>query len=43
MRATLDWSYGLLSEPERTLFRFLGVFRRGSTLSDIEEVARRKQ
>ena len=41
MRATLDWSYGLLSEPERTLFRLLGVFRGGSTLTDIEEVARR--
>jgi predicted ATPase/DNA-binding XRE family transcriptional regulator len=41
MRATLDWSYGLLSEPERTLFRLLGVFRGVSTLTDIEEVARR--
>jgi predicted ATPase len=43
MRATLDWSYRLLSEPERTLFRLLGIFRRGATLADIEDVARRSQ
>jgi predicted ATPase/DNA-binding XRE family transcriptional regulator len=41
MRATLDWSYRLLSEPERALFRLLGIFRRGATLADIEEVVRR--
>ncbi|NUU21546.1 MAG: hypothetical protein HOV68_08535, partial [Streptomycetaceae bacterium] len=27
MRASLDWSYGLLSAPERLLFRRLAVFR----------------
>jgi predicted ATPase/DNA-binding winged helix-turn-helix (wHTH) protein len=26
LRATLDWSYGLLSEPERVLFRRLAAF-----------------
>ncbi|MBV8144476.1 MAG: hypothetical protein JO184_05660, partial [Gammaproteobacteria bacterium] len=29
MHAALDWSYNLLSENERTLFRRLGIFRRG--------------
>jgi predicted ATPase len=43
MRATLDWSYGLLSEPEKTLFRLLGIFRSGATLADIEDVARRSE
>jgi len=27
LRATLDWSYGLLSPLEQTLFRRLGMFR----------------
>ncbi|HET9871818.1 MAG TPA: helix-turn-helix domain-containing protein [Propionibacteriaceae bacterium] len=39
MRATLDWSYGLLSPEQQTLFRLLGVFRGGATLEAIEEVA----
>jgi len=26
LRATLDWSYGLLSEPERVVFRCMAVF-----------------
>jgi non-specific serine/threonine protein kinase len=32
LRATLDWSYELLSEPERCLLRRLSVFARGFTL-----------
>ena len=32
LRATLDWSYGLLAEPERILLRRLAVFAGGWTL-----------
>jgi non-specific serine/threonine protein kinase len=32
LRATIDWSYGLLSEPERTLLRRVAIFRGGFTL-----------
>jgi predicted ATPase len=32
MRATMDWSYGLLAEPERVLFRRLAVFVGGWSL-----------
>jgi predicted ATPase/DNA-binding winged helix-turn-helix (wHTH) protein len=32
LRATLDWSYDLLTEPERCLLRRLGVFPAGFTL-----------
>ena len=38
MRATLDWSYGLLSEREQRLFRRLGAFRGGATLDAVEAV-----
>jgi predicted ATPase/transcriptional regulator with XRE-family HTH domain len=40
LRATLDWSYDLLTEPERELFRQLSVFAAGFTLDALESVAR---
>ena len=36
--ATIDWSYGLLSEKEKILFRRLSVFAGGWTLSAAEEI-----
>jgi predicted ATPase/DNA-binding XRE family transcriptional regulator len=41
MRATLDWSYGLLGEHEQRLLRLLGVFVGGVTLDDLEAVVSR--
>ena len=41
MRATLDWSQGLLDEPSRRLLRLMGVFVGGTTLADVEAVAAR--
>jgi predicted ATPase/DNA-binding SARP family transcriptional activator/DNA-binding CsgD family transcriptional regulator len=38
LRATLDWSYELLIQPERVLFRRLSVFTGGWTLESAEEV-----
>jgi non-specific serine/threonine protein kinase len=38
LRATIDWSYDLLSEPERILFRRLSVFSGGFTLEAAESV-----
>jgi predicted ATPase/transcriptional regulator with XRE-family HTH domain len=38
MRATLDWSYGLLQEPEKDLFARLSVFAGGFTLEAAETV-----
>ena len=38
LRETIDWSHDLLSEPERTLFRRLGVFVGGFTLEAAETV-----
>ena len=38
LRATIDWSYDLLSEKERILFRRLAVFSGGFTLSAVEAV-----
>lgn len=38
MRATLDWSLGLLSAEARWLFMILGAFRGGATLEAIEAV-----
>jgi predicted ATPase/class 3 adenylate cyclase len=38
LRSLIDWSYDLLSEPERQLLRRLSVFARGRTLEAIEAV-----
>ena len=38
LKATLDWSYDLLSEPERVLFRRLSTFAGGWTLEASEAV-----
>lgn len=38
LRAMIDWSYDLLTEDERSLFRGLGVFRGGWTLEAAESV-----
>lgn len=39
LRATLDWSYDLLTATERDLFRQLSVFVGGFTLDALEQVA----
>lgn len=38
LRATIDWSYDLLSAREKRLFRRLSVFAGGRTLETIEQV-----
>jgi predicted ATPase len=38
LRATIDWSYDLLTEPERSLLRRLSVFAGGFTLEAVESV-----
>ncbi len=38
LRATIDWSYNLLDEPERTLLRGLAVFAGGWSLEAAEAV-----
>jgi predicted ATPase/class 3 adenylate cyclase len=38
MRALIDWSYDLLSESERTVFRRLGVFSGGFTLEAASDI-----
>ena len=38
LRATLDWSYGLLDEPDRRVFAWLGIFAGGCTLETAEAV-----
>ena len=38
LRATIDWSHDLLTEPEQTLFRRLAVFADGCTLDATEAV-----
>ncbi|MFN8537413.1 MAG: BTAD domain-containing putative transcriptional regulator [Thermomicrobiales bacterium] len=39
LRATLDWSYGLLEPPEQRLLNRLAIFDGGATLAAIEAVA----
>src|SRR5829696_358502 len=41
LRATMDWSHGLLSEEERILFRRLSAFTGGCTLEAAETISRR--
>ncbi len=36
--ATIDWSYGLLTGPERILFARMSVFRGGATIESVEAV-----
>jgi predicted ATPase len=38
LRAAIDWSHSLLTEPERRLFRRLAVFAGGCTFADVEAV-----
>jgi predicted ATPase/class 3 adenylate cyclase len=38
MRATIDWSYDLLTEAERTVFRRLSIFQGGWSLEAASEV-----
>lgn len=38
LRSLIDWSYDLLSDPERVLLRRLSVFARGRSLEAIEAV-----
>lgn len=38
LEATIDWSYKLLEEPERALFRRLSIFAGGFTIEDAELV-----
>jgi predicted ATPase/DNA-binding SARP family transcriptional activator len=38
LRATIDWSFDLLTEPERILFRRLAIFAGGFTLDAAEAV-----
>jgi predicted ATPase/class 3 adenylate cyclase len=40
LRAMIDWSYSLLSDPEKTLFGRLAVFAGGWTLEAAESVCR---
>jgi predicted ATPase len=39
LRATIEWSYELLTDEEQRLFVRLGVFRGGSTLEAAEQIA----
>ncbi len=39
LRATIDWSYALLDEAERLLFRQIAIFHGGFTLEAVAQVA----
>ena len=39
LHATLDWSYGLLTGPQRSLHGLLAVFAGGATVADIQAVS----
>ena len=43
LRATIDWSYDLLTEPEQILFRRLSVFVGGFTLEAAETVCGQRE
>lgn len=43
LRATIEWSYNLLSEPEKTLLRRLAVFVDGWTISAAEAMVEEEQ
>lgn len=38
LRATIDWSYGLLTDEEKALFARLAVFRGSASLGSLQEV-----
>jgi predicted ATPase/class 3 adenylate cyclase len=38
LRATIDWSHSLLTEPEQRLFRRMAVFANGCRFEDVEAV-----
>ena len=38
LRATIDWSHSLLTEPEQRVFRRMAVFAAGCTVADVEAV-----
>jgi predicted ATPase len=40
LAAAIDWSHGLLSDPEQALFRRLAVFRGSFSLQAVEEICR---
>ncbi|HET9370029.1 MAG TPA: tetratricopeptide repeat protein, partial [Vicinamibacterales bacterium] len=43
LRATVEWSHGLLTPEEQTLFRRLSVFVNGATLEAVEAVCNAKE
>jgi len=43
LRGTIDWSYDLLSQAEKALFRRVSVFIGGCTLESVEAVCNTKQ
>lgn len=43
MRATIDWSYSLLSAPEQRIFERMSVFAGGCTLEDLTKVCADKE